>query len=72
MKSLFLAIARDVTIGGVVTKQKAISQAQYLDLVYSQSNTLYDPIPNAPRPSNDPSRIDLEAHVNGMVGSVTT
>jgi hypothetical protein len=32
-----------------------ISQAQYLDLVYSQMGTLYDLIPDAPRPSTTPT-----------------
>jgi hypothetical protein len=41
-KSLLPLIARDVSMGGVVTEEEAISQAQYLDLVYSQSGTLYE------------------------------
>jgi hypothetical protein len=49
-KSLLPSIARDVTMGGVVTEEHAISHAQYLDLVYSQTGTLYDLIPNAPHP----------------------
>jgi hypothetical protein len=49
-KSLIGPIACDVAMGGVVTKDKVISCAQYLDLVYSQTNTLYDLIPDAPRP----------------------
>jgi hypothetical protein len=32
---------------------------------------LYDLIPHAPHPSNDPSRPALETHVDGMVGFVT-
>ena len=35
-------------MGGAVTEEKAISCMQYLDLVYSQSGTLYDLIPQAP------------------------
>lgn len=31
-----------------VTEEQAISRAQYLDLVYSQSSTLYDYFPDAP------------------------
>jgi hypothetical protein len=37
-------------------RSKKSIHAQYLDLVYSQSDTLYDLIPHAPHPSNDPSR----------------
>jgi hypothetical protein len=43
-------------MGGVVTEEEAIARAQYLDLVYSQSGTLYELIPNATRATNDPSK----------------
>jgi hypothetical protein len=36
-KSLIGPIAHDVAMGGVVTEEQAISRAQYLDLVYSQT-----------------------------------
>jgi hypothetical protein len=29
-------------MGGVVTEKQAISHAHYLDLIYSQTSTLYD------------------------------
>ena len=45
MKSLLPPIAQDVAMGGVVTEEQDISYAQYLDLVYSESGTLYDLIP---------------------------
>jgi hypothetical protein len=51
MKSFVNDISRDITMGGVVTVEQAISCAQYLDLVYSQMGTLYDLLPDAPRPS---------------------
>ena len=70
-KSLFPIIARDVAMGGAVTEEQAISRAQYLDLVYSQSGTLYDIIPNAPRSTNNPSRPHaLEFHADGTIGSM--
>ena len=47
-KSLLPPIARDVSMGGTVTEEQAISHAQYLDFFYSQSGTLYDLIPHAP------------------------
>ena len=43
-------------MGGAVTEEKAISCAQYLDLVYPQHDTLYDLIPHAPRPTYDTSK----------------
>ena len=55
-KSLLPPISRDVAMGSVVTEEQAISRAQYLDLVYSQSGTLYDLIPQAPHPSTDPAK----------------
>jgi hypothetical protein len=42
-------IGKDIAMGGVVTEEKAISCAQYLDLVYSQTGTLYDLLPELPR-----------------------
>ena len=38
-------------MGGIVTEEKAISRAQYIDLVYSQTRTLYDLLPNLPHPN---------------------
>lgn len=45
-KSIIGPISHDFSMGVVVTKEKAISRAQYLDLVYLQMGTLYDLIPN--------------------------
>jgi hypothetical protein len=59
-KSLLASIPHDVAMGNVVTKEHAIIYAQYFDLVYYQSDKLYDLIPNAPRSSNNPSRPALE------------
>jgi hypothetical protein len=58
-------------MGGVVTKEKEINHSQYLDLVYSESDTLYNLMPHAPRLSNDSSRPTTEAHADGVVGFVT-
>ena len=69
-KSLLPPIAQDVVMGGVVTEEQAISQAQYLDLVYSQSGTLYDLIPQAPRPITNPAKPRAEVPVDGVFGSI--
>ena len=37
-------------------------------MVYSQSRTLYDLIPQAPRPSTDPTKPPVELLVDGIVG----
>lgn len=47
-KSLLPKISCDVAMSGVVTEEDVIRRAQHLDLIYSQSGTLYDIIPNAP------------------------
>jgi hypothetical protein len=71
-KSLLAQIARDVAMGGVVTEEEAIARAQYLDLVYLQSGTLYNLIPNATRATNDPSKPSSASHTDGVIGSVKT
>ena len=72
MKYLLPPIARDVAMGGVVMEEHTISHAQYLDLVYSQSGTLYELIPHAPGPTSDPSITSTEPPINGVLGSVQT
>ena len=69
-KSLLPPIARDVAMGGVVTEEQAISRAQYLDLVYSQSGTLYHLIPQDPHPSTNPAKPPVETPIDGIVGSI--
>jgi hypothetical protein len=68
-KSLIGPIAYDVSMGGVITEVKAISRSQYLDLVYSQTSTLYDLIPDAPCPSTNPTPTPLVAYhvADGMI-----
>jgi hypothetical protein len=70
-KSLIGPIAHDVSMGGVVTEEKVISHAQYLDLVYSQMGTLYDLIPDTPRPSTNPTpKPPAASHVvDGVIGT---
>jgi hypothetical protein len=71
-KSLLPQIARDVAMGGVVTEEEDIARAQYLDLVYSQSSTLYELIPNSTHATNDPSKPSSASHADGVIGSVKT
>jgi len=60
-------------MGGCVTEEEAIVHAQYLDLVYSQCDTLYDLLPNVPRPSSDLTTYKSLATppINGVIGLVT-
>ena len=53
-----------------ITEGHAIIQDQYLDLVYSQSRTLYDLITHAPHPSTDPAKPPIELLVDHVVGSI--
>ena len=59
-------------MGGVVTEEQDIICAQYLDLIYSQSGTLYALILHAHRPTLDPSRPSIEPPANDILGSVHT
>ena len=61
-------------MGGVVTEEQAIARDQYMDLLYSQSGTLYDIIPQASRASNDTPSVTPSAKtgsVDGVIGSVS-
>ena len=74
IKSLLPSITEDVA-KGVVIKEQVIAHAQYLDLIYTQSSTLYDKITNAPRPSFivPPPRSSKDSHVDdGVIGSSST
>ena len=76
IKSLLPSITEDVAKGGVVTEEQVIARAQYLDLIYTQSGTLYDKIPDAPRPESSfppspKSNKDLHAG-DGVIGTTET
>jgi hypothetical protein len=71
MKSFVNDITRDISMGGVFTEGHAISRAQYLDLVYSQTGTLYDLLPDTPRPSTSTtSTTPATSHAaDGVIGT---
>jgi hypothetical protein len=71
-KSLLPLITHDVAMGGVVTEEETIAWAQYLDLVYSQSGTLYEFLPNVARANADPSKLSSSSHTDGVISSVKT
>jgi hypothetical protein len=64
-------IGKDIAMGGVVTKEQAISRAQYLDLVYSQTGTLYDLLPDLPCPNTfSTSTTSVASHAaDGVIGT---
>jgi hypothetical protein len=69
MKSFMNDIDHDIAMGGVVTKEQAINRSQYVDLVYSQTGTLYELLPNAPCPSTSTtSTTSAASHAaNGVI-----
>jgi hypothetical protein len=70
-KSFVNKIGKDIAMSGVVTEEKAISRAQYLDLVYLQTRTLYDLLPDLPRPgTSTTSTAPVASHAaDGVIGS---
>jgi hypothetical protein len=73
-KSFVNEIGKEIAMGGVVTEEQAISRAQYLDLVYSQTGTLYDFLPDLPRPgTSSASTTPAASHAaDGVIGSTHT
>jgi hypothetical protein len=74
MKSFVNEIGKDISMGGVVTEEQAISHAQYLDLVYSQMGTLYDLLPELPCPGTSSTSTTPVASraANGVIGTAHT
>jgi hypothetical protein len=70
-KSFVNEIGKDIAMGGVVTEEQAISRAQYLDLVYSQTGTLYDLLPELPHPgTSSTSTTPAASHAaDGVIGT---
>jgi hypothetical protein len=67
-------IGKDIAMGGVVTEEQAIIRAQYLDLVYSQTGTLYDLLPDLPHPNTSSnSTTSVVSHAaDGVIGTAQT
>jgi hypothetical protein len=70
-KSFVNDISKDISMGGIVTEEQSISRAQYIDLVYSQTGTLYDLLPDLPRPNtSNTSTTPVASHAtDGVIGS---
>jgi hypothetical protein len=64
-------IGKDIAMGGIVMEEKAISRAQYLDLVYSQTRILYDLLPELLHPnSSSTSTTPAASHAaDGVIGT---
>jgi len=75
IKSLLPSITEDVAKGGVITEEQVIARAQYLDLIYTQSGTLYDKIPDAPRLEFSvlsPPKSNKDSHAGDGVTGMTS
>lgn len=70
IKSLLPKITEDVAKGGVVTKEQVIAQARYLDLVYTQSGTLYEKNLDLPCPGQITANPVGSHYVDGLIGTV--
>ena len=71
LKFLLPYIAKDVSTSRVQNKEQAIFRAQELDLIYAQSDLLYEIIPNAPRSSFNP-KVKPRPHADDIVGCMST
>ena len=67
--SFFNQITKDIAMGACVTEEQVIARAQYLDLVYSQSGTLYDILTEAPWPRT--SKALATPSVDDVIGSMS-
>jgi hypothetical protein len=56
LKSLVLQLSKDVTTSGVFSKEDAIMRAQQFELIYSQSDLLYNIFLDAPHSILDKTR----------------
>ena len=76
IKSLLPSITEDVEKGRVVTEEQVIAHVKYLDLIYTQSGTLYNKIPNAPRLEffiPPPPKSNNDSHAgDGVIGTIDT
>lgn len=72
VKSLLPKITGDVAKAGVITEEKVIAQAQYLDLVYTQSGMLHEKIPDLPKKNEIAAAHSGSHDTDGMIGTVNT
>jgi hypothetical protein len=66
-KSLLPPISKDVSIAGETSEETAILRSQHLDLIYSQSDTLYNIISHSLWSSMNPHRPNPKPHFDDMI-----
>jgi hypothetical protein len=72
LKYLVPHLSKYVAMLGVFSKEDAIMRAQQFELIYSQSDLLYNILPDAPRSILDKTRQRVGPHADGIVGSTHT
>ena len=70
MKSLLPYISKDVSTSGVTFDEEVIFRAQQLDLIYSQSQILYEIFLDAPWLNIDPAKPKSRPHADVIVGYI--
>ena len=53
-------------------ENQSIHRAQHLDMIYSQSGTLYDLLPHSLGNLNPPTTQKPRAHADGLVGAISS
>jgi hypothetical protein len=69
LKSLVPCVSKDIATSRVFSEEEAIMRAQQLELIYSQSDMLYEILPDAPWSTFDLTKPKSGPHVDGIVGS---
>ena len=72
IKSLLPKITKDVAKGGVVIEEQVIAQAQYLELVYTHSGTLYEKNLDLPHPCQIMKTPSNSHSADDVIGIVST
>jgi hypothetical protein len=62
-------ISKDITTYGVFSEEEEIMIAQQLELIYSQSDMIYEILLDAPWSNFDLSKPKSGPHADGIVGS---
>jgi hypothetical protein len=72
LKSLVPQLSKDVVTSGVFSEEDTIMRAQQLELIYSQSDLLYEILLDAPCSILDKTRQRAGPHADGIIGSTQT
>ena len=71
LKTLMVEISKDVAQQYPTSEEDAISKAQKLELIYTQSWYIYNILPNTPRLQNYQELPGASNFADGLIGSMT-